>query len=85
MHPQSEWANELRRGGVERASGPRALGGDDSADVERLGLHGAGEGENSSAGVFGISRLAAAEILGQLLLGTGVLCVDRGFGGGENT
>ena len=85
MYPGTESADGVRGGGVERAGRSRPSGGDDTAEGAHLGLPGAIEGQECDPVVWRVSRLAPATVLGQPLLGGGVLCWDGGVGRREDT
>jgi hypothetical protein len=74
----TESANEVRGAGDERAGGSCAFDRASTAEAVDLGIHGAVEGQECDPGVERISRFAAAPLLGQSLLGAGIL---RGHGG----
>ena len=84
-HSGTESANGLRDGGVERAGGPRACIGADTAQDFDFRIHGAGEREGGLAGVQRLSRIAAQAVLGESLLDQGILCGHGGVGPRNDT
>src|SRR5208337_1570035 len=77
--------DELRGGGDERAGGSCAFDRASSAEAVDLRIHGAAEGKERDPGVQRVSGIATAPLLGQSLLGAGVLCRHGGVGPRNDT
>ena len=85
MYSGTKPAVGLRGGGVERASGPRACLGADTAQDFDFRIHGAGEREGGLAGVQRLPGTAAQAVLGESLLDQGILCGHGGVGPRNDT
>lgn len=65
-------------GGVERAAGPCAPIGEGAAEGFDLEADGSGQGTDSLEAIYEISVPSEETVLGQPLLGKGILCGHRG-------
>ena len=75
----------LRGGGVERSSGPCALGVDGSSQGGDIATDGSSEGADLDAIVSSVSAIEEEAILGQSFLGQRLLCGHGGSGCGNDT
>jgi hypothetical protein len=81
----AESADELRSARDERAGGSCAFDRAGATEAVDLGIHGATEGQERDSGVQRVSGFATAPLLGQSLLGAGVLRRHGGIGPRHDT
>ena len=81
----TESADELRGTGNERPSRSRTLDRAGTAQAGNIRIHGAAERQECDPGVRRVSGVEAAAVLGQSLLGAGLLCWDSGLGPRDDT
>ena len=81
----AEPADELRGAGDERAGGSCAYDRANTAEAVDLGVHGAAEGQECDPGVQRVSGFTTEPVLGESLLGAGVLRRDGGVGRRDDT
>ena len=84
-YPRAESAVRVRGGGVERAGGPCACLGADTAEVVDLGVYGASEREGGAASVQRVPGATTEAVLGEPPVGQGLLCGHGGTGCGDDT